>query len=56
MKIKMPKIKMETVLTGGTILLGIAQMVLTNKKEASDRAKIKTEILEEVMNNIPKKD
>lgn len=53
---KLPKIKMETVLTGGTILLGVAQMLLSNKKEASDRAKIKDEILEEVMNNLPKKD
>lgn len=53
---KMPKIKMETVLTGGTIILGVAQMLLSNKKEASDRAKIKNEILEEVMNNLPKKD
>lgn len=53
---KLPKIKMETVLTGGTILLGVAQMLLSNKKEASDRAKIKDEILEEVLNNIPKKD
>jgi hypothetical protein len=53
---KLPKIKMETVLTGGTIILGVAQMLLTNKKETSDRTKMKNEILEEVMNNIPKKD
>lgn len=55
-KIKLPKIKMEAALTAGTIVLGLAQMVLTNKKEASDRAAIKNEILEEVMNNLPKKD
>lgn len=56
MKIKMPKIKMEAALTLGTIVLGVAQMVLTNKKEANDHAKMKNEILEEVLNNIPKKD
>ena len=53
---KFPKIKMEAALTLGTLALGVAQMVLTNKKDASERAKIKNEILEEVMNNIPKKD
>lgn len=53
---KLPKIKMETVLTGAGVLLGIAQMVVTNKKDAADRAVMKTEILEEVMNNLPKKD
>lgn len=53
---KLPKIKMEAALTAGTIVLGLAQMVLTSKKEASDRAAIKKEILEEVMNNLPKKD
>lgn len=53
---KLPKIKMEAVLTAGSIALGVAQMLLSNKKEASDRAKIKDEILEEVLNNLPKKD
>lgn len=53
---KLPKIKMEAALTLGTIALGVAQMVLTNKKDASERVKMKNEILEEVMHNIPKKD
>ena len=46
---KLPKIKMEAALTLGTIALGVAQMVLTNKKDASERVKMKNEILEEVM-------
>lgn len=53
---KLPKIKPEAVLTGATVLLGVAQMVLTNKKDAADRAILKSEILEEVMNDLPKKD
>ena len=56
MKLKFPKIKMEAALTLGTIGIGLVQMVLTNKKDTHDRAKMKQEILEEVMNNIPKKD
>lgn len=49
------KFKPEALITVATVGLGIAQMVLTNKKEASDRAKIKTEILEEIMGNLPEK-
>ena len=54
--IKLPKIKPETVLTAGTIVLGVAQMLLTNKKEANDKAALKAEILEEVLKDLPKKD
>lgn len=53
---KLPKIKMEAALTLGAIALGVAQMVLTNKKDANDRATMKKEIMEEVLNKLPKKD
>lgn len=53
MKLPKIKIKPETAVTVGLAALGIAQAVLTNKKEASDRAAMKAEILEEVMKNNP---
>lgn len=56
MKLPKIKIKPEAAITAATLVLGMAQMVLTNKKDAADRAVLKNEILEEVMNNLPKKD
>lgn len=49
------KIKPETMVTVGMAVLGVAQMVLTNKKDQTDRAKLKAEILEDVMKDLPKK-
>lgn len=50
--IKLPKIKMETVLTLGGIGLGVAQMLLNSKKEANDKAALKAEILEELTKDL----
>lgn len=55
MKINL-KIKPETLVTVGMAALGVAQMVLTNKKDQTDRARMKAEILEDVMKDLPKKD
>lgn len=54
---KLPKIKVkpEAVLTAATLVLGVAQMVLTNKKEATEKSVMKAEIMEELMNNLPTK-
>lgn len=53
---KLPiKIKPETLVSGALGLLGIAQMVLSNKKEANDRAALKAEILEELTKDLPLK-
>ena len=43
------KIKPETAVSVALGVLGIAQMVLTNKKDANDKAQLKDEILKEVM-------
>ena len=49
------KIKPETVVSVGLGVLGVAQMLLTNKKEANDRAALKAEILEELTKDLPLK-
>lgn len=50
--VKLPKFKLETALTVGGMALGIAQMLLTNKKEANDRAALKAEIMEEITKDL----
>lgn len=50
---KLPiKIKPDVLVTGALGILGIAQMVLSNKKEANDRAALKAEILEELTKDL----
>ena len=49
------KVKPEMLLTLGTIVLGGAQLFLTNKKEANDRANMKAELLKELTETIEKK-
>ena len=46
------KIKPETVVSVCLGVLGVAQMLLTNKKEANDRAALKAEILEELTKDL----
>ena len=48
------KVKPEKLLTIGTLALGAAQLLLSNKKEASDRANMKAEILSELKETINK--
>ena len=48
------KVKPEKLLTIGTLALGAAQLLLSNKKEASDRANMKAEILSELKETIDK--
>lgn len=43
------KIKPETAVSVALGILGIAQMLLTNKKDANDKAQLKEEILTEVL-------
>lgn len=43
-----------TLITVGIGLLGIVQNVLTNKKEANDKAELKAEIFKEVMDEVIK--
>lgn len=50
--IKLPKIKPETVVSVGLGVLGVAQMLLTNKKEQNDRAVLKAEIMEELTKDL----
>lgn len=54
MKRKNLKVKPEKLLTIGTLVLGAAQLLLSNKKEASDRANMKAEILSELKETINK--
>lgn len=49
------KIKPEALIGVGLGLLSIAQMVLTNKKEAGERAALKAEIIEEVTKDLTTK-
>ena len=43
------KIRPETAVSVALGILGIAQMLLTNKKDANDKAQLKEEILTEVL-------
>ena len=57
MKLPKVKIKPEVGLTIATMALGLAQLVLTNKKEANEKSMLKAEIMEELTNNfLEKKD
>ena len=49
------KIKPGTLVSVGLTVLGVAQMVLTNKKEADDRAALKEEILKELTKDLSTK-
>lgn len=49
------KIKPEALLTVGTLALGVAQLVLGNKKEATERSKMKEEILKELAEKVTEK-
>ena len=42
------KIKPEVMLTIGSLVLGGAQLLLTNKKDAADRAKMEEEIIKKL--------
>ena len=55
---KMPKVKIkkEAVVSGGLVLLSIAQMALNSKKEANDKLALKNEITEAVMENLKNND
>lgn len=55
MKKLLVKIKPEMLLTLGTVGLGVAQMLLTNKKDANDKAALKAEILKELADEVTKK-
>lgn len=46
------KIKPETLMSAGLVLLGVAQMVLTGHKDKSDRANMKAEIIEELSKDL----
>lgn len=48
-------IKAESLVTVGLAALGVAQMLLTNKKDASSRNTMKAEILEELKNELQSK-
>lgn len=48
------KLKPEMLLTLGTVGLGVAQMLLTNKKDANDKAALKEEILKELTEKVIK--
>lgn len=47
-------IKPDVLLTVGTVVLAGAQLLLTNKKEASDKAALKAEILKELVKETQK--
>ena len=46
------KIKPETAVSVALGVLGLVQMVLTNKKEAAEKQALKTEIMNDVINNL----
>lgn len=50
------KIKPETMVSAGLAVLGVAQMLLTNKKESSSRRSMKAEILKELKDEMLSKD
>ena len=47
-------LKPEMLLTIGTVVLTGAQLLLSNKKEANDKAALKAEIVKEIMKETPK--
>ena len=55
MKELLKKIKPETVRSVGLVVLGAAQMLLSNKKEQTDRALMKAEILDEIQKDLTSK-
>ena len=55
MKELLKKIKPETVMSVGLVVLGAAQMLLSNKKEQTDRALMKAEILDEIQKDLTSK-
>lgn len=55
MKLPRIKIKPEVGLTVATMAVGLAQLVLTSKKEANEKSMLKAEILDEVLKNLPEK-
>lgn len=48
---KQIKIKPDSIVTAALVVLGVAQMLLTNTKDAAEKAKLKEEILEELTKN-----
>lgn len=55
MKELLKKIKPETAMSVGLVVLGAAQMLLSNKKEQTDRALMKAEILDEIQKDLTSK-
>lgn len=55
MKELLKRIKPETVMSVGLVVLGAAQMLLSNKKEQTDRALMKAEILDEIQKDLTSK-
>ena len=55
MKELLKKIKPETVMSVGLVVLGAAQMLLSNKKEQTDRAPMKADILDEIQKDLTSK-
>jgi hypothetical protein len=46
-------LKPEVLVTAALGVLSVAQMVLTNKKEANDKKALKAEIMKEIMKEMP---
>lgn len=56
MEIKLPKVKPETVVSVALGVLGVAQMILTNKKDANDKAALKAELKEDLLKDLLSKE
>lgn len=49
------KINKDMLLSGGMVLLGVAQMVLSNKKQSSDINALEEKVAEKVMKSLSEK-
>ena len=48
------KIKPDIAMAGATILLGVAQTLLSNKKEADNKAALKNELKDDILKELSK--
>lgn len=49
---KKPKLNGDMLVSGGLLILGVAQMLLSNKKQASELNSLEEKVTEKVMKNL----
>lgn len=49
------KVNKEMLVSGGLVVLGVAQMILNNKKQSNDLAALENKVTEKVMETLKEK-